>query len=903
MSLETAFNSLLQRYPLAAVLIGPDDELLHSSSQAARYLNHGNGASLPGLAGMLSKPLQAALWPALWQARQTAQETISRQVDSEHLGCVLHLRVVPARMEGFPDGAMLILFNETPAAGAQAPFTGDSGSDTTEVIGNLYRQLGQSRKELETLLREHDESSADLSASNEELHSINEELRCASAELHSSKHELEAINQKLLTVNEELTRRVMRAAKVNDDLQNFVAVTESATIFVDRGMRIQSYTSPAGTLFKLEESDRGKLLLEAGVAPEYEGFAEDLATAFERLAKIEREVRLSNGRWCLIRLVPYRTEDDFIEGVVITFIDVTGKREAEEKLRLGEERWRLALEASGDGMWDWDIGADKVILSPTWKNIIGSRESSFTTHSTSEWADLIHPEDRANAFAGLDDVKWGRAALFSCEYRIRCRDGNWKWVLSRGASVEWDRDGNPTRIVGTISDISEKKMSEERIWYRANFDILTGLPNRSFFLDRLEYEVRHAHRSGCSFALLFIDLDRFKEVNDLHGHYSGDALLKQVAQRLKACTRASDTVARLGGDEFTVILGGTDDVTDIELLCEEILERLAHPFNLSGRIVNISASVGATLYPKDAQDAGGLMCNADQAMYMAKNAGRNCCRFFTQAMQDAALARINIVADLHRAVPAELQLYFQPVVDARTGRIVKAEALLRWLHPSRGLILPSEFIPLAEEAGFVGRIGDWVFMEAARWALHWGVLLEQPFQISVNKSPLEFLAGQHAPLLDWAEYLRTIGLDCRNISIEITESVLLNANNIVRDKLLSLRQAGIEVAIDDFGTGYSSMSYLKKYSVDYLKIDQSFVRDMVLDATSRAITETIILMAHKLGLKVVAEGVETEEQFDRLHAAGCDYVQGYFFSEALPAERFEQLLLQHLAMQSLAPTG
>lgn len=493
--------------------------------------------------------------------------------------------------------------------------------------------------------------------------------------------------------------------------------------------------------------------------------------------------------------------------------------------------------------------------------------------------------------AALREVSEGTALLFSSEYRVHRRNGTWKWVLSRGAPVEWDCSGKPTRVVGTMSDISEKKMSEHQIWYRANFDNLTGLPNRSFFLDRLEYEVRHSQRSGCAFALLFIDLDHFKEVNDLHGHYSGDALLKQVAYRLKACTRASDTVARLGGDEFTVILSATDDAADMKLICEKILERMAEPFDLSGQVMNISASVGITLYPKDAREAGDLIRNADQAMYVAKNAGRNRCRFFTQAMQDAALARITIISDLHRAVPDQLRLYFQPIVDTVSGRIQKAEALLRWQHPSRGLILPGEFIHLSEEADFVSKIGDWVFAEAARWALRWSSVLGKPFQISVNKSPLEFLAGKHASLLDWAGHLHHIGLDCRNISIEITEGVLLNANTLVRDKLLSLRQSGIEVAIDDFGTGYSSMAYLKKYSVDYLKIDQSFVRDMVIDPTSSVITETIIVMAHKLGLKVIAEGVETEEQRDRLVMAGCDYIQGYFYSEALDPKKFELLLL------------
>ena len=904
MSLESAFYSLIEGHAPAAILLDRHDQLICSSSEASRYLAHGEGAPSLDIMSLLPKPVQSALSTALWQARQTGKPVVSEPVGDSlrESGRTLLLEVRPVIQKDFAEGCMLAFFHQTPAF--RNPALDETTPDSSGFIASLQHALNQSHDELDSVIREHEESLGSLAASNEELHTINEELRCASEELESSKRELEVINRKLSITNEELERSVARAAKAHDDLQNFVAVTEIATIFVDRGMRIKSYTSPASALFNIRREDMGRPLLDLALTAEFQGLAMDMAMAFDHLEKIEREIRHGNGRWYLLRVAPYRTKNDFIEGVVMTFIDITNRREAEENLRLGEQRWKLALEASGDGLWDWDVVADRAVLSPTWRRIVGYEENGFTRQSSAEWCELIHPEDRARVVAALLEVSVGAVPMFSSEYRIGRSDGAWKWVLSRGASVEWDRDGKPTRVVGTMTDISEKKMSEHQIWYRANFDNLTGLPNRSFFLDRLEHEVRHSQRSGCAFALLFIDLDHFKEINDLHGHYSGDALLKQVAQRLKACTRASDTVARLGGDEFTVILSATDDVADVELICEKILERMAEPFDLSGQVVDISASVGITLYPRDAQEAGDLIRNADQAMYVAKNAGRNRCKFFTQAMQDAALARITIISDLHRAVPDQLRLYFQPVVDASTGRIQKAEALLRWQHPSRGLILPGEFIHLSEEAGFVGKIGDWVFAEAACWAQRWGSMLGRPFQVSVNKSPLEFLAGQHAPPLDWAGHLHHIGLDCRNISIEITEGVLLNANNMVRDKLLSLRQSGIEVAIDDFGTGYSSMAYLKKYSVDYLKIDQSFVRDMVVDPTSNAITETIIVMAHKLGLKVIAEGVETREQRDRLAAAGCDYIQGYFYSEALVPEEFELLLLNDQApMKAVGHAG
>ena len=481
---------------------------------------------------------------------------------------------------------------------------------------------------------------------------------------------------------------------------------------------------------------------------------------------------------------------------------------------------------------------------------------------------------------------------FSHEYRIRCKDGHWKWVLSRGAVVERDQHGQATRVIGTLSDISQKKMAEHEIWYRANYDHLTALPNRSFFLDRLEYEVVQSRRSAQPFAVMFIDLDRFKEVNDLHGHNAGDLLLRIVADELKASVRASNTVARLGGDEFTVILPSLADPLQLELIAEEILRKLSAPIELAGHVVHISASVGVTFFPRDADTSNDLVRNADQAMYVAKNAGRNCCRFFSQDMQDEAIARISITNDLHEAIDGQLKLCFQPIVDMRSGEIVKAEALLRWSHPTRGLIQPDKFIHLAEEAGLIGRIGDWVFAEAATASLRLGNVLGRPFQVSINKSPLELSPSDNTPRMDWIAFLDNIGLDAGNIVIEITESLLLHASARVTDRISSLRRAGLQFALDDFGTGYSSMSYLTNYNVDFLKIDQSFVSCSEGSAASVAIAETMIILAHKLGLKVVAEGVERAEQHEWLRAAGCDYSQGFLYSHPLELDAFEQLVLE-----------
>jgi diguanylate cyclase (GGDEF)-like protein/PAS domain S-box-containing protein len=441
-----------------------------------------------------------------------------------------------------------------------------------------------------------------------------------------------------------------------------------------------------------------------------------------------------------------------------------------------------------------------------------------------------------------------------------------------------------------IRDITNKKESEELIWKQANFDKVTGLPNRHMFHDRLEQEIKKAHRASLQMALLFIDLDRFKEVNDTLGHDMGDILLMETSRRISKCVRESDTVARLGGDEFTVILSEVEDTKNVERVAQSILRILAEPFQLGDEVAYISASIGITMYPNDAANVEDLLKNADQAMYVAKNLGRNQTSYFTAALQEAAQERRRLTHDLRGALAADqFILHFQPIVDLATGRIHKAEALIRWQHPERGLVEPMEFILLAEETGLINEIGDWVFKESARWAKRWCDQLAHDFQVSVNVSPVQFLSAEHS-CDAWSAYLHGIDLAGQNIVIEITEGLLLKAASGVTDKLLKFRDAGIQVAIDDFGTGYSSLSYLKKFDIDYLKIDKSFVDHIETDINDMVLSEAIIVMAHKLGLKVIAEGVETEAQRKLLSDAGCDYAQGYLFSRAVSPEAFEALL-------------
>lgn len=452
-----------------------------------------------------------------------------------------------------------------------------------------------------------------------------------------------------------------------------------------------------------------------------------------------------------------------------------------------------------------------------------------------------------------------------------------------------NEDGTVQRRVVTFTDVSQKREAEQIIWHQANFDMLTNLPNRQMFHDRLDQEIKKANRASRPLVLMLLDLDRFKEVNDTLGHDMGDVLLKETAHRLNDCIRESDTVARLGGDEFTIILSELDDSSSVDRVAQKVLQKLSEPFMLGNEVTYVSASIGITLYPEDATEMEALLKNADQAMYSAKSMGRNRYSYFTPSMQHKAQARMRMANDLRKALgDNQLWIAYQPIVELATGIIHKAEALLRWQHPQLGLISPAEFIPIAEDTGLINSIGDWVFRESSRQVKRWRTLLHPEFQISVNKSPVQFHSEKTH--LAWYDYLEQLGLPGQSIAVEITEGLLLEADTLVSKRLLEFRDAGMQVSLDDFGTGYSALSYLKKFKIDYIKIDQSFTRNLADGSDDLVLCEAIIMMAHKLNMKVIAEGVETLEQRDLLIAAGCDYGQGYFFSRPVRANEFESLL-------------
>ncbi|NDP39025.1 MAG: EAL domain-containing protein [Rhodoferax sp.] len=579
--------------------------------------------------------------------------------------------------------------------------------------------------------------------------------------------------------------------------------------------------------------------------------------------------------------------------MVRTFTDVTDYVQAQATLQTNEERWKLALECAGDGVWDWHIQSGVEFYSKRLLEILGYDVSDVHLQAPGEFDKLIHPDDMAQLQRARQAHFDGLSPTYADEHRVRCKDGSWKWMLSRGMVISRDAQGLPLRMIGTHTDVTERKRAEALIWQQAHFDTLTGLPNRHMLRDRMAQEIKKCRRDGLQLAVLFIDLDHFKEVNDTLGHDSGDRLLVEAARRISACVRESDTVARMGGDEFAVILTELPDASSLERILQNILQALEAVFELDKERVFVSASLGVAMYPVDASEIEGLFRSADQALYAAKGAGRNRFSFFTPALQEAAQNRVRLANDLHAGlIGQQFGVVYQPIVELASGVVRKAEALIRWQHPTRGLISPVDFIPIAEASGLIVDIGEWVFQQAAHQVQVWRLRLDPDFQISVNKSPVQF-HQRGKTRTPWAQQLQAMGLPGDSIVVEITEGLLLDTSSSVADQLLDLHDAGIQVSLDDFGTGYSSLSYLQRFDIDFVKIDQSFVRHLVPASTDLALCQAIIAMAHALGMKVIAEGVETAQQRDLLAAAGCDYGQGYLFSKPVSAPDFEAFMAAH----------
>ncbi len=562
----------------------------------------------------------------------------------------------------------------------------------------------------------------------------------------------------------------------------------------------------------------------------------------------------------------------------------------ERSFRAAAEGFSLIASGAADGLWDWDLSANLIAFSARWKEILGYGGHEIG-QDPEEWLSRIHPEDAKLVRERLDGHLRGKTPVFEAEHRLRRKDGDYRWVVARGLAA---RGGGAKvdRIAGSLTDVSARKAAEEQLLHDVSHDPLTGLPNRSRFTDRLQRVFERAKRhSGSSFAVLFLDVDRFKLVNDGLGHIAGDRLLVSIARRLEDSLRPVDIVARLGGDEFAIILEGVQEPREATVVAERIQKALRLPFEAGGQEVYATVSIGIAQHGATYQKAEELLRDADTAMYRAKATGRDRYAVFDRGMHEKAVAALQLENDLRRALDTRaFTVYYQPIVALHDGRIVGFEALVRWQHPTRGLVLPADFVQVAEETGLIIAIDRWVAGEACRQLRAWQVQFRHKpsLTMSINVSGAQFMQPDLPMQID--RILRENGLWGNTLKLEITESVIMEKARYTGAMLEHLRDLAIKLSIDDFGTGYSSLSYLRRFEIDTLKIDSSFVSKITHDEESSEIVRAIISLAHNLGKEMIAEGVETASQLAKLRTMDCTFAQGYFFSKPLGAEAATKLL-------------
>jgi len=595
--------------------------------------------------------------------------------------------------------------------------------------------------------------------------------------------------------------------------------------------------------------------------------------------RAEKELRMKNEEITAIYEEIAASDEELKDNIHA----LTQKQEA---LWRSEERYRIVAESTMDIIWEGDLINKKRIFSEKLYDILGYE--GYEMEALDNWFKIVHPEDIEWVKKGIKQQVETKIEVEAFEYRVKAKDGNYKWVLSN-TKCEYDENGIATKVFGAFTDITKLKEQQQKIHKMAYYDSITGLPNRVMFRKMVLNEIKDCKKINGEFALIYMDLDNFKLVNDSYGHMTGDKLLVEIGIRLTEVLNENMKAFRLGGDEFTILIKDVLDKKEVEVYSKALLESLSNPISIDGNMFHVTHSSGVALYPDNGTSFNELLKNADTAMYKSKESGKSTYTFYHRLMGDTAMEKIKMQASLDSALKKdEFMLYYQPIVDVKVGKIKGFEALIRWMHPEDGLVFPDKFIMAAEESGIIIPIGKWVILNACKYAKS---MYDRGFTniyVSVNVSALQLLQKDFTDFV--LTTLKNVGLPPELLIIEITESALIESMDLVIEKLNKLKDNNIKIALDDFGCGYSSLTYLKMLPINIVKIDKSFIEDIKSEDDVKSMTGSIIILAKKLGLSVIGEGVETKQQLDYLKKHNCDMFQGYLVSKPVPEEEINNLL-------------
>ncbi len=880
---ERIFRRLSEEYGPTIVIVDDDQQILYASGDTAAYLEFPSGQPTPDLFKAIKPALRLALRSAVNRAqRDNAKVAITAAPGKKRPG--VRITAEPLKTAD-SDPLLLICFEHEAVSKSLLPQSGSGGDDW--VLQQLEQELNATREDLQRTIERTRASNDDLKVANEEIMAMNEELQSANEELESSKEELQSLNEELATSNSALDAKLGELESVNNDLNNLLNSTDTATLLLDDQLCIRRFTPASAQLMRVIPSDVGRALGDIVRNFDDPDLAADCRRILQGLPVSDREVRDDQGRWYLRRVLPYRCGDGRITGVAATFPEISSTKQASEELRRRAEKlqWQADLLRSApvlardmnDRVIFWNRGAEQLFGWNQEEALGQVSQEMLRTRFSTPLEDIKRRLLSGRTWHGnlIRHTREGREITVSSQ-----------WSLTR------DEQGEPRAIVELYNDISERLMvqsqleeSHRSLEYIAHFDPLTQLPNRSMLKERLELAVSQARWGRRTVALLLLDLDRFKLINDSMGHEVGDRLLVEVGQRLQQFAGSTGTLARMGGDEFALLIEEADDVSHVTRTASAIIEAMETPLSVGGSEFGLGISIGISLYPNDAGDAEGVIKNADAAMFLAKERGRNNYQFFTQQLNQKASRFLTIESRLRNAITKnELYLVYQPQVDIHSGVVVGAEALCRWDSPDLGQVPTLEFIQVAEESGLIMKIGAWAIETACRQSAAWRQEGLPPVRVAVNLSAGQFKDPALVDIVRRA--LEASGIDASLLELELTERILMEETNHVVAAMVELRRLGLHLSIDDFGTGYSALSYLNRLPLNSLKVPREFVPLDQEDLGALSIASAIISLARTLRLNCTVEGIETESQLAKFKALGCNTVQGYYFSKPLRADDF-----------------